>query len=166
LFTDLVGSTRMYRERGDARAFSDVKRHFALVFAAVAREHGAVVKTIGDAVMAAFLSPVDALASAEAMTLDLHADASLGLEMRISMATGSCIAVQLNSGIDYFGQTVNLAAKLQACAGARQIAFEATWLEDPVVARFLETRRAKLTRLQHRIEALERTIDVVVSTLE
>jgi class 3 adenylate cyclase len=166
LFTDLVGSTRMYRERGDARAFSDVKRHFALVFAAVAREHGAVVKTIGDAVMAAFLSRLDALASAEAMTRDLHADETLDLEMRISMATGSCIAVQLNSGIDYFGQTVNLAAKLQACAGARQIAFEATWLEDPIVARFLETRGAKLTHVQHRIEALERTLDVVVWTLD
>jgi len=128
LFTDIVGSTRFYATRGDPEAFMQVKRHFTEVFEVVRRHHGAVVKTIGDAAMAAFSSPVDALRAAR----DIHACFPAGREdtpvrVRASINTGPCIAVRLNSNIDYFGNTVNTAAKLQGCVGAGQIAFsEAT----------------------------------------
>ena len=61
VFTDLKGSTRMYREIGDAPAFGRVLTHFEVLKAAVAAEGGAVVKTMGDAIMAVFPRPVAAL---------------------------------------------------------------------------------------------------------
>jgi len=110
--------------QGDARAFGEVKRHFREVHDVVLQHRGAVVKTIGDANMAAFHDPLDALKAACALVRRFHPDrADSPVRLRVSLNVGPCIAVNLNSGIDYFGQTVNVAAKLQACVGSAQIAF-------------------------------------------
>ena len=67
LFTDLRGSTALYERVGDAAAFNMVREHFAFL-ASIVRDHdGAVVKTIGDAVMASFGDPADAVKAALAM---------------------------------------------------------------------------------------------------
>lgn len=145
LFTDVVGSTKLYATRGDPGAFVDVKRHFTEILAVVKQHHGAIVKTIGDAAMAAFPSPVDALAAAEQIQLRLPPGREdLRIRVRASLNAGPCIAVNLNTNMDYFGNTVNVAAKLQACAEAGQIAFPAALLEQPGVEAFLAERGAKL----------------------
>ena len=54
LFSDLTGSTALYTQVGDAAAFRLVDDHFDVLREAVAKSGGAVVKTMGDAVMAAF----------------------------------------------------------------------------------------------------------------
>src|SRR4029079_16260766 len=54
LFTDVVGSTAFYASRAHPAAFVEIKKHFDELFAIVAANRGAVVKTIGDAVMASF----------------------------------------------------------------------------------------------------------------
>jgi class 3 adenylate cyclase len=124
LFTDLVGSTRFYEQVGDAAAFSQVRGHFVRIFDAVRRRRGAVVKTIGDAALGAFPSAADALAAALELQEWFNArNRSTDLRIRISVHTGPCLAVKLNSGIDYFGSTVNLAAKLQAVVEAQQVVY-------------------------------------------
>lgn len=67
LFTDLKGSTALYDRLGDLNAFSLVQQHFEHLQAVTQRFNGAIIKTIGDAVMAAFLDPVDAVGAALAM---------------------------------------------------------------------------------------------------
>jgi hypothetical protein len=69
LFTDLKGSTAMYERLGDLNAYALVRQHFALVGDAVQARAGAVVKTIGDAAMAAFFRPTDAVAAALRMLI-------------------------------------------------------------------------------------------------
>lgn len=127
VFTDVVGSTALYRRLGDAAAFAAVKQHFELVGTLVAAHNGAVVKTIGDAAMAVFPNRADAAAMAVAL-----AHASLedqgAVDCRVTLNSGPCLAVNLNSGIDYFGMTVNVAAKLQSLAGAGEVVVsEAMW---------------------------------------
>lgn len=61
LFTDLKGSTELYDRIGDLNAYSQVQRHFERLLDVTVRHNGAVVKTIGDAVMAAFATPADAV---------------------------------------------------------------------------------------------------------
>jgi class 3 adenylate cyclase len=119
LFTDIVGSTAMYAERGDPAAFTSVRHHFTETFALVGEHRGVVVKTIGDATMAAFVDPVDALAAAVALQR-AFADPA-GIRLRVSLNTGTCIAVRLNADIDYFGHAVNVAAKLQCMVEAGQV---------------------------------------------
>lgn len=161
LFTDIVGSTAMYAERGDPAAFMEVKNHFGEVFPVVARHRGAVVKTIGDAVMAAFSDPLDAVKASK----DIHACFAPGrtdsdTRLRISLNSGPCIAVKLNTGVDYFGQTVNLAAKLQSLAEAWQVAMSEAVLRAPGVAAWLEKEGAKLEDVTFASKALKAPLPV------
>lgn len=116
LFSDLKGSTALYEAVGDAAAYRLVRAHFAYL-AAIVREHdGAIVKTIGDAVMAAFHDPVRALQAALAMQDRVRAfneRSATPVVLKLGLHEGPCIAVTLNDRLDYFGQTVNLAARLQ-----------------------------------------------------
>jgi len=120
LFTDLRGSTALYERVGDLAAFDLVRAHFRVLHEIVAAETGAVVKTIGDAVMATFPSPDRAVAAAlrmrEAM-LQLNAEhGSDDLLLKIGIHEGPCLAVNLNDRQDYFGQTVNIASRVQGLA--------------------------------------------------
>lgn len=138
LFTDIVGSTRFYEQVGDGAAFYEVRRHFLKTYDVVKLHDGVVVKTIGDAVMCAFRDPSGALRAA--IDLQRHfngARPDTKLRMRISIHAGPCLAVNLNSNIDYFGATVNLAAKLQAIAESGEVSFTESILRDPVAERVL-----------------------------
>ncbi|MEQ9324058.1 MAG: DUF5939 domain-containing protein, partial [Polyangiaceae bacterium] len=139
LFTDIVGSTALYLDRGDPEAFVAVRKHFTEIYQVVTAHDGAVIKTIGDAAMAAFGDALHAVRAAEELQRRFAPDRDdSSLRIRASIHTGTCIAVNLNSSIDYFGNTVNLAAKLQLCAGAGDIAFTEQTLDAPGVASHLE----------------------------
>jgi class 3 adenylate cyclase len=117
LFTDLRGSTMMYHELGDARAYTYVRNHFSVLSDAVQKNHGGLVKTIGDSVMAVFSNPADAFAAATAMFAGI-AEANRKsperrqLVLKAGLHAGPCLAVNANDRLDYFGTTVNLAARL------------------------------------------------------
>jgi class 3 adenylate cyclase len=125
LFTDLKGSTELYERVGDLAAFDLVRAHFQVLNEIVATEAGAVVKTIGDAVMATFPTPDRALAAAlrmrEAMGGLNHVRNGEDLLLKIGIHEGPCLAVVLNDRQDYFGTTVNIAARVQALADSRSI---------------------------------------------
>jgi class 3 adenylate cyclase len=120
LFTDLKGSTELYERVGDLVAYELVKAHFRILNEVVASEAGAVVKTIGDAVMATFPTPDRAVAAALRMREALHA-LDQDLSLKIGIHEGPCLAVMLNDRQDYFGQTVNIAARVQNLADSRAI---------------------------------------------
>jgi class 3 adenylate cyclase len=133
LFTDLKGSTELYDRIGDLNAFALVQQHFERLREVTTRHGGAIIKTIGDAVMAAFRTPADAVAAALAMRGEITAfnRGSPGKELilKIGLHTGAAIAVTLNERLDYFGQTVNIAARVQSLADADEI-----YLSDDVYA--------------------------------
>jgi class 3 adenylate cyclase len=161
LFTDVVGSTAFYASRGDPAAFVEIKRHFDEVFAIVAENRGAVVKTIGDAVMATFVDPVDAVrASAKIHRTFYPARADTPIRLRISLNTGPCIAVRLNSNADFFGGTVNVAAKLQALAEGYQIAMSEATYKGPGVAEYLSGEGAELEEMTYTSKALPAAVGV------
>jgi class 3 adenylate cyclase len=120
LFTDLKGSTELYERVGDLVAYDLVKAHFRILNEVVAAEAGAVVKTIGDAVMATFPTPDRALAAALRMREALR-DLDQDLLLKIGIHEGPCLAVTLNDRQDYFGQTVNIASRVQNLADSRAI---------------------------------------------
>ncbi|NTS32916.1 adenylate/guanylate cyclase domain-containing protein [Phyllobacterium sp. BT25] len=135
LFTDLRGSTELYDRVGDLAAFDLVRMHFGILNDIVSSEAGAVVKTIGDAVMATFPTPDRAVLAAmrmrEAM-LKLNGErGSEDLLLKIGIHEGPCIAVNLNERQDYFGQTVNIASRVQHLATSREIFATGSVLDDP-----------------------------------
>ncbi len=142
LFTDLKGSTALYERVGDLVAYDLVRQHFQVLYDIVAAEAGAVVKTIGDAVMATFPTPDRALAAALRMREEmarLNAERnSDDLLLKIGIHEGPCLAVRLNDSQDYFGQTVNMASRVQGLASSRAIFVTEPVAQDPKTAELLE----------------------------
>jgi class 3 adenylate cyclase len=143
LFTDLRGSTELYERVGDLVAFDLVRAHFQVLNEIVAAEAGAVVKTIGDAVMATFPTPDRALAAALRMREAMHRlnDGHNGhdLLLKIGIHEGPCLAVVLNDRQDYFGTTVNIAARVQGLADSRSILATGPVVEHPRASSLLAT---------------------------
>jgi class 3 adenylate cyclase len=150
LFSDLKDSTKLYERVGDLVAFDLVNEHFRLLQEIIASERGAVVKTIGDAVMATFETPDRAIAAAirmrEAMS-DLGAERQhQGLLLKMGIHEGSCLAVTLNGQQDYFGQTVNIASRIQGLAASRSIVVTESVVENADTRTLLEAIGLKPTR--------------------
>lgn len=140
VFTDLCDSTELYQQIGDAVAFGRVLDHFAVLHACVAEEGGSVVKTIGDAVMAVFPTPapaVRAMLEAQRRVGVVTGEDDRPLMLKAGVHFGPCIAVNLNDRLDYFGSTVNLAARVQGCARGGDVVVSARVYEDPEVGELL-----------------------------
>jgi adenylate cyclase len=114
-FLDLVGYTRLTEERGDAAAAA-LAETLAVLVGRSAREHGGVpVKWLGDGVMVHFRDPAGAVLAALRLVRQLP---EAGLPpAHVGVAAGPVVA----QGGDYFGRTVNLAARIAARAGAGQV---------------------------------------------
>jgi len=158
LFTDLKGSTDLYERVGDLVAFDLVRSHFLALNDIVADESGAVVKTIGDAVMATFPTPDRAVAAAlrmrEAMA-DLNRQRnSEDLLLKIGIHEGPCLAVNLNERQDYFGQTVNIASRVQGLAATRSILTTAPVVNYPQAAEILKASGLTPTSEQRAVRGI------------
>jgi adenylate cyclase len=146
LFTDLRGSTQLYREIGDAPAFGCVMNHFDVLRQAISEEDGALVKTIGDAVMAVFRRPAGALRAflTAQQVLAQPAQSGRPLMLKVGIHAGPCIAVTLNGRLDYFGCTVNMAARLEGLSSGGDVVISAAVHADPEVAEMLYGPEAEL----------------------
>jgi class 3 adenylate cyclase len=144
MFTDLRGSTALYSRIGDARAYQLVREHFAFLGATIRAHDGAIVKTIGDAVMAVFSRPEDGVRAALAAQGEVDRfnrehvlSGENALRIKIGLHGGPCIAVTLNERLDYFGSTVNLAARLQGESRGDDIVLSRTLADDRAVGELL-----------------------------
>jgi class 3 adenylate cyclase len=142
MFTDIKGSTEMYERMGDAPAYALVQKHFELMGEVVRRHEGGIVKTIGDAVMAAFTRNERAVAAAldiqEAFARSPHPLAQI--EVKIGIHRGPAIAVTSNRMLDYFGRTVNVAARAQGESRPGEVLLTEEVWSDPAVARLVAER--------------------------
>src|SRR6185312_13478191 len=143
-----VGSTAMYSRTGDAPAFRVVTDHFDALREIIARHDGTIVKTIGDAVMAAFTDPAQCFAAAielDNVVMGIHCEGT-PLRLRVGFHSGPCIAMRANERIDYFGTNVNLAARLESLAKAGEVTMAASDAAVPKIAEQLAALGAAVTR--------------------
>jgi class 3 adenylate cyclase len=147
LFTELKGSTALYERVGDLAAFDLVRAHFHALLEIIASEKGAVVKTIGDAVMATFIRPEHALAAGLRMRAAMAAlnveRGTKDLVVKIGIHEGPCLAVMLNERQDYFGQTVNIAARVQGLSTSHAIHVTGPVIDAPAVGAILDKEAIK-----------------------
>ena len=113
--------------------------HFEVLREAIAREGGGIVKTMGDAVMAAFGRPVAALRAVidAQRRLGVPRDRARPFVLRVGIHAGPCIAVTLNERLDYFGSAVNVAARLEGLSTGRDVIVSGAVASDPEVAAWL-----------------------------
>jgi adenylate cyclase len=159
-FSDLLGSTAMYRKQGDAPSYRTVRVHFDRMRQIIDTHQGAIVKTIGDAVMATFTDPADGVRAAlEVQRTALESDDCP--PVKIGLHYGPAIAVNANDRLDYFGQTVNLAARVQAQSQGGEVVISAELAADPAVSALLDERKLCTTWF----DATVRGLDVPVRML-
>jgi len=144
LFTALKGSTPLYDAVGDVKAYFMVRQHFEILNKVVLQRSGIIVKTIGDAIMAAFERPQDAVRAGMQMVEELsefNRTVSPPLALKVGIHKGRSIAVALNDRIDYFGQDVNVAARLQGVAGGNEVCISQEVMEASGVGEIVNTHR-------------------------
>lgn len=147
MFTDLYDSTAMYHKEGDDRAVSRVIEHFEILQEAVAKEDGALVKTIGDSIMAVFSTPSQAMNAfinaQQIISKDERFNKSL--QLKAGIHHGSCVAVNLNNKIDYFGSTVNIASRLVDSADVNEVMVSESVFSDLGVSELMLERLKNCT---------------------
>jgi class 3 adenylate cyclase len=124
LFADVAGSTRIYEILGDKRAFSVINQSFRIMSNSVAAHGGMVVKTIGDELMAAFRTPTSAFAAAVEIQRRMTEMPPLPFsegKLRVQLRMGFHFGTALREHDDFFGDTVNIAARIVSLAKANQI---------------------------------------------
>jgi class 3 adenylate cyclase len=143
LFSDLVGSTQLYENKGDANAFRLVQEHFDVMIPIIRHHQGGVVKTIGDAVMAVFTESEAAFqASLAILQTFAQRNAQYPPEdqiiIKLGLHRGSCIVLNLNERLDYFGNTVNRAARIQGLSQGNDIVMSETLFQQiqPLLAHY------------------------------
>jgi class 3 adenylate cyclase len=143
LFSDLVDSTKLFADIGDAAAYQLVREHYAILGEVVREHDGTIVKTRGDGIHAAFLTPDAALLAAIEMQQSIgqfnSESSSAPITIRIGINSGSSISVNLNDRLDYYGKTVNLAARLEGQGESGDISMSRKFVEDPAVAEILQS---------------------------
>ena len=159
LFTDLKGSTELYERVGDLAAYDLVRAHFRVLNEIVAAERGAVVKTIGDAVMATFPTPDRAMAAALKMREALK-DLKGDLLLKIGIHEGPCLAVSLNDRQDYFGRTVNIAARVQGLATSRSIFATRRVVTDSEASKLLQSNGIAANPEKRSLRGIAKQIEI------
>jgi class 3 adenylate cyclase len=149
MFTDLVNSSAIFRHLGDAEAYHLVREHFSDLNEIVREHEGSIVKTIGDGIHAAFLVPENALRAAIAIQQAMPAfNQRMKLDniaIRIGLHFGNSIAVTLNGRLDYYGEVVNLAARLEGLGDSGDITMSKIFSDDPAITEILRDYK-----LQHK----------------
>ena len=159
LFTDLRGSTQLYRSIGDATAFARVMKHFEVVSRVVADCDGAVVKTIGDAVMAVFRHPDDCLRAVREAQAEL-ARGETPFVLKAGAHFGPCIAVNQNGRLDYFGSTANIAARLGGLSEGGDMIISQEMRQDDAVDEVLREWGATAHSFDADVRGIETPLEV------
>lgn len=159
LFSDLKGSTALYEKIGDATAYALVRDHFDYLFAIIRRREGAVVKTIGDAVMAVFATGENAIEAAFEIQemvggLNRKLAPKPAVVIKLGVHQGPAIAINANDVFDYFGTTVNVSSRVQNESAGGDIIITEAMRSDPGVQDVLARHPWKTEEFEIRLKGL------------
>jgi len=141
LVTDLDLPADTYARLGDAPAFAIIHEHFRLLDERIRRCGGALIKTVGEGLLAVFDDPAAAVEAALDLQGVLLAGATTrSLRLRVGVHRGPAMAATLNDHLDYFGATVRTASQLPALANGGEVILTQDVAGDPRVAALLAGR--------------------------
>lgn len=150
MFTDIKGSTTFFETYGDIEGRLMVQKHNEMLFPVITEHQGRVIKTIGDAIMAAFESPVEAVRAGIVMQQCLYdynskkKDKKDQIHIRIGINTGEGL-VEKN---DVYGDVVNVAARVESLAEPDEVlvsfpVYEEARKTDDIICRYARQTKVK-----------------------
>ena len=165
-FSDLSNSTALYEEIGDAPAYSRVGSHFEFLTRNILEGGGAVVKTMGDAVMAVFNRPEDAVATAIKVQQEFRYFAETlsdtgNIALKIGLHCGPVLAVNSNERLDYFGRAVNIAARTVGVSNGGDVILTGEVWESREVQAFVERKNLRTQQFATTLRGVELSRELV-----
>jgi len=121
MFADFSGSTKLYERFGDNQASQIINHNMATMSDNTSKNHGTVIKTIGDELMCCFEHANHAVDAAFQIQQKIDAQPDINdfrIAMRIGLHWGSALKTNDN---DMFGDAVNVAARITNISRARQV---------------------------------------------
>lgn len=161
LFTDLKDSTAFYQQVGETKAYRIVREHFGFLSGIIAKNKGAIVKTIGDSVMAVFSDPMEAFLASmeiEAKLDDFNKQNECDIIIKIALNQQGCISVNLNNIMDYFGSGVNVAARLLGFSDLNQFIISNSIRHEPNISKLIQNLKLQCTKHQKFVKGVEKPI--------
>ncbi|MBP1993310.1 adenylate/guanylate cyclase domain-containing protein [Paenibacillus eucommiae] len=162
-FSDLLGSTAYYEDVGDAQAYGKVRRYFDFLLEWIHLNQGTLVKTIGDAVMAIFEKPEHAVQAA--LDIQRHVDSfnmsfldKSPIVIKIGLHHGPAIVVTSNERLDYFGRTVNIAARIEGLSRGGDVIISDECRNYEQVRRLLEGNHIKLETFSSSLKGIDEEV--------
>jgi class 3 adenylate cyclase len=153
LFADVVGSTQLYDEFGDAKASETVAICLDVMKESTHKFNGTVIKTIGDEVMATFATVDDAMGAASLMQTRISSDADNSAEhIPVSIRIGCHYGPVVQEQNDIFGAAVHIANRMTSQAKARQIVISGTTVEKMSPEVRAQTRQIDLATVRGRLD--------------
>jgi len=139
-----------------------VREHFVTLERAVAAHGGAIIKSMGDSIMASFQHPAAALRALREAQKQIASDIKQPLWLKAGIHRGPCIVVNLNNQLDYFGSTVNIAARLPGLSNGGEVIFSGAVHADPEAAAYLEEAfaPAALTRFASPVKGYDEPFEL------
>ena len=170
-FSDLKNSTPLYELVGDARAYGMVRRHFDFLIEVITKNHGAIVKTIGDAVMAVFYKSEDAVLTAleiQERVSEFNRENQIEppIIIKIGVYHGPVIAVNSNERLDYFGRTVNIAARIQPQSVGGDVVITADFCSEPSIQEVLKRFNFEVEPFRTTLKGIEEEFELCRLTLK
>ena len=138
---------------GDFSAYALVKEHFDLLFEEVLENNGGIIKTMGDAVMAVFHQPQNALKTAfilKTKVRELFNRQSFAGEfgLKIGLSRGTALIVNMNNRLDLFGKTINLAARVVNYSDRQSVAVADSVYQNNAIRHFIKNNALKSRKLK------------------
>ncbi len=147
---EVVGLDRIEAEFGDAHAAQLVATAFDALREPVAQSGGAIVRAVGDSLLAVFTYPREAVETALRF-----GDLVAPLELRLALHRGPCVAIAADGRLDYFGATVSLATRLARAARAGEVLLTDALAEDDRIAKLLPPAERGIVTLRGIVEPVD-----------
>ena len=160
LVSDVVASTAMCASLGDVEGFSVIRDIYDFQEKIIDRLGGAIIKTYGDALFAAFTSGQEAMAAALSIQSDFDSyNATQHMKeqtsLKLSLHSGRCIAVNLADQLDLFGSTISMAAHLLHLCNKGNIVASEQAMKASGVKGLLDSDRTQSEPFETQIEGFD-----------
>lgn len=149
MFTDLKGSTVIAESEGDLESRALIKQHNDILLPIIKKNHGILVKTMGDGTLSYFEDAQDAVRAGTQIQYSINEHnvekkPKVPILVRIGMHTGDCV-VEKN---DIFGDTVNAASRFESSANPGEVylseeTYRSLTDKSEIYCRFIKTTTLK-----------------------
>ena len=136
VMAEICDGSLLYQQLGDGPAFGKIRNGLLKMEEAIRLAGGAVIKIVGEGIVATFGNSVSAVTAASSI---LRSSKSDSLPQRLALHRGSAMVTTINDRLDYFGETLHMTRMMLQAASAGEFLITTRMLQQDDVATAIQT---------------------------